>query len=653
MEQANVVLLAEDGAKLTVRARDYEARFDLDAQRWRLYGRKEEAVSRADGGNGGLEPIASQPIVSQKIASQPIASLPIQSRVHALGDPDRADAGTLRLVREQRDGSRLTLAFAAGRGMPWSTKTYIFTFDADTVRYSVSVTGAGRRIDDVYYFAADWQAAGDSGNEASTPDWQGGRPGFERYYAPRFDWAVGIVHRMPDEQDSLNCQQWLSPPPFCYALQQSDRWVSCGIVAAPGAFNFLGFDYAVSPGGDFSFRLDYEGHTTVGKAGFRTPELRFGFKPAAGENEAVDEYVRALAGVLKPEEGTAPAAVRPQPAWWREPMFCGWGQQRYDYRMDHDGTESGHFLNVGAYATEDKYRSYIALMDEQGIRPGTIVIDYKWAKQDALAAPDPLKWNDMRAFIEEQHEIGRRVLLWYSPLLAEGLPDEACMTLDGRVVAADPTSARYLDIMAEQVRRMIGNAPDGLNADGFKIDFTQNVASERRTYRNYLSTSLALLSEDNPAHVYPRLGSGRDKLIRTAGSSWGVELLRAYIEAVYQAMKDVKPDAMLIAHTANPYFADIADVLRLNDLDGESLDVASIMRNRADIARMCNPAWLIDPDNDLMTDKKRWREYLQLQPLLGIPVTYYIGGIAASSEAFDEEDYAHLRRVWKEYRKRL
>ncbi|MDG0808147.1 alpha-amylase family protein [Cohnella rhizosphaerae] len=415
MEQANVVLLAEDGAKLTVRARDYEARFDLDAQRWRLYGRKEEAVSRADGGNGGLEPIASQPIVSQKIASQPIASLPIQSRVHALGDPDRADAGTLRLVREQRDGSRLTLAFAAGRGMPWSTKTYIFTFDADTVRYSVSVTGAGRRIDDVYYFAADWQAAGDSGNEASTPDWQGGRPGFERYYAPRFDWAVGIVHRMPDEQDSLNCQQWLSPPPFCYALQQSDRWVSCGIVAAPGAFNFLGFDYAVSPGGDFSFRLDYEGHTTVGKAGFRTPELRFGFKPAAGENEAVDEYVRALAGVLKPEEGTAPAAVRPQPAWWREPMFCGWGQQRYDYRMDHDGTESGHFLNVGAYATEDKYRSYIALMDEQGIRPGTIVIDYKWAKQDALAAPDPLKWNDMRAFIEEQHEIGRRVLLWYSP----------------------------------------------------------------------------------------------------------------------------------------------------------------------------------------------------------------------------------------------
>ncbi|MDG0791499.1 hypothetical protein OMP38_11945 [Cohnella ginsengisoli] len=118
-------------------------------------------------------------------------------------------------------------------------------------------------------------------------------------------------------------------------------------------------------------------------------------------------------------------------------------------------------------------------------------------------------------------------------------------------------------------------------------------------------------------------------------------------------MKAVKPDAVLFAHRAIPYFADIADVLRLNDLDGESRRAADIMRNRAHIARMCNLAWLIDPDNDLMRDKKSWRAYIQLQPLLGIPVTYYIRRIAASGEAFDEEDFAHLRRVWQQYRSRL
>lgn len=165
-------------------------------------------------------------------------------------------------------------------------------------------------------------------------------------------------------------------------------------------------------------------------------------------------------------------------------MFCGWGQQRYDYRSDHDGTENGHFLNVGAYATEDKYRSYIAHMDEHGIHPGTIIIDYKWAKQDALAAPDPLKWTDMRAFI------------------------------------------------AEQVRLMIGDAPDCLNADGFKIDFTQNIASERRTYRNYLSTSLALLSEDHPAHVYSRLVGRRIAARLYSGRIFGHEGRQAGRRAV-------------------------------------------------------------------------------------------------------------------------
>lgn len=641
MEQTDVVLRADGATRLTVLTADYEARFDLEKQQWRLYVAKAEGETCASGEGG----------------RRPLACLPMQSRIHALEEPDLADAGELRLISERRSGRQLILIFAAGGGTVWTHKAYRFTFSADAVCYSAEVAGAGKRIDEVYYFAADWRAAGmwEGGGEAA-PDWNGGEPGFERYYAPRFDWSTGIVHRGPAEPDSLSCQQWLSPPPFCYALQQEDRWISCGIVAEPGAFNFLGFDYAVSPGGKFSFRLDYEGHTVVGAEGFCTPDIRFGFKPAHSENEAVGEYVRALAGRLKLQKNAAAVAAvsgPSQPAWWREPMFCGWGQQRYDYRSDHNGTENGHFLNVGAYATEDRYRAYTALMDEQGINPGTIIIDYKWARQDALAAPDPAKWADMRAFIEEQHGLGRKVLLWYSPLLAEGLPAEACMTLDGRIVAADPTSARYLQLLAEQIGIMVGSAPGCLNADGLKIDFTQNIASERRAFRNYLSTSLALLSEHDPAHVFPRLGDGRNTLIHTAGTLWGVELLRAYIQALYSALKAAKPDAMLITHTANPYFADITDMLRLNDLDGASPHVTDIMRNRAELARMCNPAWLIDPDNDLMPDKKMWRSYLQFQPQIGIPVTYYIRGIAASGEAFDETDYAFLRSLWQAYRQRL
>ncbi|MFO7679181.1 MAG: hypothetical protein R6X34_03945 [Chloroflexota bacterium] len=126
-------------------------------------------------------------------------------------------------------------------------------------------------------------------------------------------------------------------------------------------------------------------------------------------------------------------------------------------------------------------------------------------------------------------------------------------------------------------------------------------------------------------------------------SKWGVEILREYICLIYENMKIRKPDSMLITHTPNPYFTEIVDVLRLNDLDGECQDVLGVMQNRAKIARMCAQNWLLDTDNDLLVDKARWRAYIQLQPQLGIPDTYDASASAHSQEQFDEDDYDLLR----------
>ncbi|HZL04937.1 MAG TPA: hypothetical protein VFE45_05905, partial [Coriobacteriia bacterium] len=104
------------------------------------------------------------------------------------------------------------------------------------------------------------------------------------------------------------------------------------------------------------------------------------------------------------------------------------------------------------------------------------------------------------------------------------------------------------------------------------------------------------------------------------------------------------------AHTANPYFADVVDVLRLNDLDGDCEDVLGVMSNRAALARICSPAWLVDTDDDLMVDRARWRAYAELQPQLGIPDTYYATGIAQSMELLGPEDHTRLRQIWQEYR---
>ena len=323
---------------------------------------------------------------------------------------------------------------------------------------------------------------------------------------------------------------------------------------------------------------------------------------------------------------------------------------RYEYRIDHDNHENGNFVNVTDYCMQSRYERYLEALEREGINPGNVIIDMGWAEQVALGKSDPHKWPSLRSFIDKQHSKGRHVLLWYTPMITQGLPIGACLVLNGRPVAPDPTNPVYKDILAEQLRLMLSSDPDCLDADGFKIDFTQNNPSEEGVFTGYLNSFWGLINTSNEKHLYEKRAQ-RSELIHIHGQGvWGVELLHRYLENIYGGMKAIKADSLLITHTPNPYFADVSDIIRLNDLDGECDNVLEVMSSRAKIARSMNPFWLIDTDNDLMIDKKHWREYMALQPHIGIPDTYYATHIATSCEAFTAEDYALVKRVFEQYR---
>lgn len=541
---------------------------------------------------------------------------------------------TLTALDEARDISLVEelgnkLVFAVDSSI-WQKKQVIFELHEAYLLTYVVISGAGERITDLNYLL---------NREGETAVTQ-----FPQVYAPRFDWFVGPVIIDSDAEDTLSCQQWLSPPPFSFAMLSEKESVFCGVAVPEGEYNFLSFDYTGSRGP--SFRLTYEGHTQV-NGEFVSPKLVIGFG-SREKNEAINSYVKWLrVNDYLPEE--SPKEI---PDWWYEPIFCGWGQMRYDYRADHDGHENGSFINVTFYCTEQLYRNYLASMEAHDINPGTIIIDMGWAENPALHKPSPKRWTDLRAFVDEQHAKGRKVLLWYAPVVTQGLPPEACMTLFGKPAFPDPTSPVYQEILAEEIRKMLSDETGCLNADGFKIDFTQNTPSENGRFTGYINNFWGLINESDEKYLYPSLGE-RQELIQTHGDKWGVEILREYIRLIYENMKIHKPDSMLITHTPNPYFTEIVDVLRLNDLDGECQDVLGVMQNRAKIARMCAQNWLLDTDNDLMVDKARWRAYIQLQPQLGIPDTYYANAIANSQEQFDESDFELLRQVWAEYREML
>lgn len=561
-----------------------------------------------------------------ELHEQMLLDVPLCVTVDPLGLKD-LDSG-LTIVEDRILDNQCRRIGLATESSLFSSKQYRLDLGNDWIKLSVVATASKAiSVDQVTFFlGADGRTAADS------------------FYAPRFDWAEGAVIRPLGSNDTLACQQWLSPPPFCYGLHTTAGWSPIGIAAQPGQNNFQSFDLKSDHG--LTFALTYEGHWTV-EGEFETPALIIHATPSTEPNEALAHYIGDLeALMLLPRK-----PLDDGPAWWREPIFCGWGEQRLQYRQRHDNGESGWWVNAGDLSTESLYRSSLAALEEHGINPGTVVVDCFWSLRGCFCEPDLLLWTDLKGFIAEQHAKGRKVLLWLTPILFDGLPLDACMHIDGEPVAADPTSLVYQGILAREIEKMI--SPSGLDADGFKIDFTQNIPAEEQIFRNILKDKWAIIS-DLPEKCYPR-ASLRNSLIALAQPLWGLEIVRSYLEAVRTPMKAIKPDALLITHTPNAYLRDLPDMIRLNDLDGTlSRDVPSIMRNRAAITRACGGEhWLIDTDNDLMIDKEMWRAYIADQPNIGVPDTYYATGIATSGEMFDESDYQLLRDTWAKYRKTL
>jgi hypothetical protein len=446
-----------------------------------------------------------------------------------------------------------------------------------------------------------------------------------------------------------------SPPPLCFGFGRSDDMASEAVLAetsvSPGAAEqwlaahlaapveecgFTTLAYEPLDGG-YLFRLRYEGHTPA-REGWTSPEIVL--RPVGGPLDAIvalrDDLVAH--GWASDLAGSATAAA---PAWWREPLFCGWGAQCAAAIADWpDPVEAATargwdpWLNpvrppslpTSALSSSARYDGWLALLEQNGLEPGTVVIDDRWQKHYGRNDVDESQWPDLKGWIARQHARGRRVLLWFKAWAPDGLPAELCIrTADGEPVCADPGNPEYRALLAEQVRWMLGE--DGLDADGFKVDFTQRGPS---------GVSL----QGSPA---------------TEDGGWGVAALHTLLRTLHDAAKAAKPDAMVIAHAMHPAFGGVEDVLRLNDMQerdesGRLVPIALQARVRAAIATAALPRHPIDTDQWPMPDHAEWAAYVDVQPELGIPALYYLESIDNSGESITAADLEHVARSWRDYR---
>lgn len=522
--------------------------------------------------------------------------------VHTLsGLDDTADAASWTFTAQE--GAVICECILASS--VWTEKVVQFRCENQRLLYRVSVVGAGQLVD-VDYFGGYY-----SGNLRWGSGYFWSRMHSEKGFNPEPN-TDEVNYFSPSETSMINmtgvplpgkADWFFTPPPYCFAFGSGDSWFSLGLEGQRGANHFTEYRYRAQASG-FHVQVAYEGYTRVdGRYELPAVAIDFGTDPY----DVLGKHATALYNHGLAETPSGEGA----PGWWSSPIFCGWGAQC------HQAKGSGG--RAPDFSRQELYRGFMATLDRERIRPGIVVLDDKWQETYGHNSVDLVKWPDLRGFSDRLHSRGQKMLLWLKAWDPEGLPEQECIrNALGNKVAVDPTNPQYQERLRRQVAHMVG--PQGYDADGFKIDFSARIPS----------------------------GPGFQKF----GPEWGLELMRLYLSLLRDAAKEVKPDALIMAHTPHPYLADIVDMIRLNDVNVAS-DIPSAMTHRARIARLACPRAIIDTDNWPMPDKSAWRRYLQLQPELGVPSLYQVSHMDATGEPLLDDDYALIRKTWAEYRERI
>ena len=506
------------------------------------------------------------------------------------------------------------------RSSAWSIRELLITCTADTVELTASATGTGR-LSDVLLLGGDGRLlTGAAGTFRSSIDAESlfvpvpTEP--VQFVRPAHSAAVlGVV----GDADPGRLNGIFSPPPLALGLGRAaatsptevpeGEWLGLSLRAPVEELRFTTLRYEPLDGG-FLLRLSYEGHTAVnGRWHSPTVVLR----PAASGWGVLDDYRADLVA-----HGYATDQAVAGPAWWSEPLFCGWGAQ-----VARGGAPAPDL------ATQQNYDQFLALLDDNDLDPGTIVIDDRWQQEYGTATPHLDRWPDLKGWIAEQHGKGRKVLLWWKAWDPAGIPVDECVTdAGGRTIAVDPGNPAYLRRLEQTVAALLG--PDGLDADGFKIDFTQRAPSGQS-----LTTSA---------------GS-------RGSSAWGIAALHVLLKTMHDAAKSAKPDALVVVHAVHPSFGDTCDMVRTNDvlerdIHGTPVSVADQLRTRYEIVRRALPGKLIDTDQWPMPSRDEWLDYARVQASLGVPALYYVERIN-DDEPIGPEHLAVIGQTWRDYRERI
>jgi hypothetical protein len=585
------------------------------------------------------EPISAPYAVLSDLEGREWTEFSLLSSVHTSESPDEVFA--LGPITASIRGDTIDI-HASLSSTAWDSHETRVLCTPDGIELSVVVAGSGQITEFTVFGASGAMPNGATGTFRSSIGFAGvlvpapTEP--VQFVRPAHSSAVlGVV----GDADPGRLHAIFSPPPLALGLSRAraehpthvpdGNWLGLWLRAPIDELTFPALRYDPVDSG-FLLRLDYEGHTVV-ENWWTSPV--FVLRPAATGWSVLEDYRSDLVA-----SGAAPDQGPTVSAWWNEPIFCGWGAQcgRSAHRLLGGGTDPASdappetdseesLVTRGAadFARADVYDEFLHRLTAHDLVPGTIVIDDRWQAEYGTATVDTTSWPDLRAWIAGRHAAGQRVLLWWKAWDPEGIPLEECIQdAVGRAVSVDPTDSAYRHHLTEIVRELL--SPDGLDADGFKVDFTQRAPSGRTL----------------TAH----------------GREWGIAALHRLLAALQGAAIAAKPDALVITHAMHPSFADVSGMIRLNDvskrnLRGERVPVVDQLEFRHAIASQVLPHHPIDTDQWPMPNRAEWLRYAEAQIAKGVPALYYLESIDRSGEHIDSADLRQVAATWQRYRETM
>lgn len=356
-------------------------------------------------------------------------------------------------------------------------------------------------------------------------------------------------------QTDTTSRDWqFAPHPTLFHFKRSDLYLSWGTMQLPvGTF---GMHFSASKFQVNDWYVDFggqgNGHPLKTGKRFSTATFRLRLSEQSDPYAAYTDWGRMLV-----ETGQIPGQdkrAQSQQDWWLAPLYCTWIDQ-CNLASYMPQTELQEQVNTCNHATRTSLntqmvRKAVKVIKDNELPFEAILLDEGWHKARGIWEPHPDRFADLRSFVDELHEQGFKVVIWWAwpeiEKAAESQIDPAWLMGQGKrnrhkclmYDFSDPNvQGNYLKPL---YRKLFSDEPGCYNLDGIKTDFQADK-----------------IHADMPL----------------ADVSWRGEESYLYQmhKLFYTTLKEIKPDAVHIGCAGHYWLARYIDINRTYDVHSSNV----------------------------------------------------------------------------------